>query len=107
MNTFQEYEAVATNVPLSLRNDRDRIQLPVLGLQEAAGKLDSLLTTAFASGRFTLSPAQTGEVKDRLADVLWSVACLCKGTGIPMQELAAYSAIQLQERLTRLDPDRR
>ena len=107
MNTFQEYEAVATNVPLSLRNNRDRIQLPVLELQEATGELDFLLTAAFASGKLNLSPTQTGEVRDRLADVLWSVACLCKETGIPMQELAAHSVAQLRERLTRLDPNRR
>lgn len=107
MNTFQEYEALATKTPLSLRNDRDRIQLPVLGLQEAAGKLDSLLTAAFASGKFSLSAAQIGEVKDRLADALWSVACLCNETGIPMQQVAAHSIVQLKARAAQLDPDQR
>jgi predicted NUDIX family phosphoesterase len=32
MKTFEECQTLATQVPLSLRNDRDRIRLPVLGL---------------------------------------------------------------------------
>ncbi len=106
MNTFEEYQRAAAKVPLSLRNDRDRIQFPVLGLQEEAGKIGSLLTRAFASGKFHLTQKQSKEVKDRLADVLWYVACLTGETGIGMQELATHSITQLQARITGLDPDR-
>ena len=80
MKTFEEYQAAATQVPLSLRNDRDRIQLPVSGLQEEAGKIGSLLTKAFAAGKFSLTQEQHKEVKDRLSDILWFVALLCKET---------------------------
>lgn len=107
MKTFEEYQSVATQTPISLRNDRDRIQLPVLGLQEAAGKLGSVLAAAFADAQFRLSQEQSGEVKDRLADVLWCVACLCNETRIPMQDLAAHSVTQLQERSKLSDSDRR
>jgi NTP pyrophosphatase (non-canonical NTP hydrolase) len=107
MKTFEEYQTLATQAPLSLRNTRDRIELPVLGLQEEAGKIGSLLAQAFASGKFSLTQEQTGEVKDRLADVLWCVAFLCNETGFSMQDLAAHSIAQLQERTKRLDPDRR
>ena len=106
MKTFEEFQALATRVPLSLRNNRDRIQLPVLGLQEEAGKIVSLLTKASASGKFTLTQEQTGEVKDRLGDVLWYVALLCDETGIAMQDLAAHSVAQLEARMSRLDPNR-
>lgn len=98
MNTFEEYQNVATKVPIALRNNRDRIELPVLGLQEEAGKIGSVLTVAFASGRFRLTPDQSKEVKDRLADILWCVARLCGETGIAMQELATRSTTQLQAR---------
>lgn len=107
MKTFEEYEALATSVPISLRNNRDRIQLPALGLQEDAGKIGSLLTSALASGKFSLTQEQTGEVKDRLADILWHVALLCKETDIKMQDLAAHSIAQLQTRMKRLDSDQR
>jgi len=50
--TFQEYRNVAANVPIALRNDRDRIDLPVTGLQQEAGKLRKMLAAAFASGKF-------------------------------------------------------
>ena len=96
--TFEEYQAVATQVPLSLRNDRDRIELPVLGLQEEAGKIGSLLTKAFASGKFSLTQEQAREVKDRLSDILWFVVILCKETGIAMQDVAAHSIAQIQAR---------
>jgi len=107
MKTFEEFQTLATQVPLSLRNDRDRIQLPVLGLQEEAGKIGSLLTTAFATGKFNLTREQTGEVKDRLADILWQVAVLCNENGIALQELAAHSIAQLQERMKRFDANER
>jgi hypothetical protein len=107
MTTFEEYQSVAIQTPLALRNDRDRIELPVLGLQEAAGKIGSLMTALFASGPFNPPQAQIGEVKDRLAEVLWCVACLCNETKIPIQDLAAHSVVQLQARIKDLDPDRR
>src|SRR5215468_6225279 len=107
MKTFEEYQTAANELPLSLRNSRERIEMPVLGLQEEAGKLGSLLNKAFASGKFTLTPEQSGEVKDRLGDVLWYVAILCKETGMAMQDLATHSATQLQERMKGFDPERR
>jgi NTP pyrophosphatase (non-canonical NTP hydrolase) len=107
MKTFEEYQALANQPPASLRNNRDRIELPVLGLQEEAGRLGSLLSKAFDSGKLTLTQDQTGEVKDRLGDVLWYVALLCGETGIAMQDLAAHSGTQLQERMKGLDPERR
>jgi len=66
VKTFEEYQAAATQVPLSLRNDRDRIQLPVSGLQEEAGKIGSLLAEAFATGKFSVTQEQSKEVKERL-----------------------------------------
>lgn len=107
MKTFEEYQAAATQVPLSLRNDRDRIQLPVLGLQEEAGKIGALLTKAFASGKFSLRQEQHDEAKDRLSDILWFVALLCQETGIVMQDVAAHSITRLKVRAKGLDPDRR
>jgi len=107
MKTFEEYQAAATQVPLSLRNDRDRIQLPVLGLQEEAGKIGSLLAKAFATGKFSVTQEQSKEVKDRLSDILWFVALLCKETGITMQDVAAHSIAQLKARAKGLDPNQR
>ena len=107
MLTFEEYQNIAAKVPVALRNDRDRIELPVLGLQEAAGKLDKLLSAAFASGKFHPTPAQSSEVKDRMADALWCVARLCGETGISMENAATHSIAQLQTRAERLDPNRR
>jgi NTP pyrophosphatase (non-canonical NTP hydrolase) len=107
MKTFEEYQAAASQVPLSLRNDRDRIQIPVLGLQEEAGKIGSVLAKAFASGKFSLTKEQSKEVKDRLSDTLWFVAILCKETGIAMQDVAAHSIMQLRTRAKGLDPDQR
>ena len=107
MKTFEEFQALASRVPPALRNNRDRIQLPALGLQEEAGKIGSLLTKAFASGKFILTQEQTGEVNDRLADVLWYVALLCGETGIAMQDLAAHSVTQLQAKAEKLERDQR
>ena len=107
MKTFEEYQALANTVPVSLRNDRDRVDLPVLGLQDEAGKLGSLLSKAFASGTFTLTEDQSEEVRDRLGDVLWYLALLCRETGINLQALAAHSATQLTERSKGFDTDRR
>ena len=107
MNSFQECQRIAAEVPVALRNNRDRIELPVLGLQEGAGKVGSVLKVAFESGRFRLTPEQSSEVKDRLADILWCVARLCDETGISMENVAAHSIAQLQARTKDLDPDQR
>jgi hypothetical protein len=76
MKTFKEYQTLATKVPLSLRNNRDRIDLPVMGLQEQAGKIGSLLATASAAGKFGLTPEQRRDVNDRLSDILWYLLTL-------------------------------
>jgi NTP pyrophosphatase (non-canonical NTP hydrolase) len=107
MRTFEEYQSAATRTPLSLRNNRDRINLPVLGLQEEAGKVGSLLASAVASGKLALTQEQTSELRDRLSDMLWQVALLCGETGITMQDVAAHSLAQLQARTKALDPDQR
>jgi hypothetical protein len=107
MNTFKEYQALAAKVPLSLRNNRDRINFPALGLQAEAGKIGSLLATAFASGKFKLTQENQAKFKDSFADILWFLALLCDETGIEMQDVAAHSIAQLQARAKRLDPNRR
>lgn len=107
MKTFQEYQAFATNLPVALRNHRERLQLPISGLQEEAGKIGSLINAAQVSGKFTLTPEQTGEVKDRLADILWYVALLCSETAIPLADVAKHSVTQVQERMQQFDPERR
>lgn len=107
MNTFEEYQTAATQLPLSLRNNLDRIRLPVTGLQEEAGKISSLLTRAVESGRFVLTPQQRSTLQGRLGDVLWYLALLCEEAGFTMQEVAVRSATELQERAKHLDPDRR
>jgi NTP pyrophosphatase (non-canonical NTP hydrolase) len=78
-----------------------------LGLQEEAGKVGSLLGSAFGSGKLTLTQEQASELQDRLSDVLWYVALLCGETGIAMQDVAAHSIVQLQARAKALDPDLR
>lgn len=107
MNTFEEFQAAATKVPLSLRNNLERINFPATGLQEEAGRIGSLLSQATASGRFELTSEQRSKLQERLADVLWYVALLCGETGMTMQEVAAQSVAQLQERARHLDPDQR
>ena len=107
MTTFDEYQARAMQAPVSLRNDRDRINLPVLGLQEEAGRIGSLLAAAFASGRLELTATQREELKNRLADVLWYVASLCGETGSSIQDVAAHSIAPLQARMRDLDVDQR
>jgi NTP pyrophosphatase (non-canonical NTP hydrolase) len=107
MTTFAEYQALATKVPVALRNNRERIELPVLGLQQEAGKIGALLTAASASGTFSLKPREREEVQERLADMLWFVALLCNESGIPMEAVAQHSISQLQARSKDLDPDRR
>ncbi|MBI4026369.1 MAG: hypothetical protein HY360_15395 [Verrucomicrobia bacterium] len=107
MKTFEEYQTLATKLPLSLRNNRERIDLPVLGLQQEAGKIGSLLTRASESGTFSLTQEQRREVQDRLADLLWYVVLLCTESGIAMQDVAMHSITQLQARSKELEPDRR
>ena len=107
MRTFEEFQSLAAKTPLSLRNDRDRINLPVLGLQEEAGKIGALLTRAFASGKLHLTQAQTIELQGRLSDTLWYLALLCGETGIPMQDVATQGIAQLEARTKMLDRDRR
>ena len=104
---FEEYQSAATGTPLSLRNNRDRINLPVLGLQTDAGKVGSLLATAFGSGKLEVTREQTSELRDRLSDMLWYIALLCGKTGIAMQDVAAHSLARLQARARTLDPDQR
>jgi hypothetical protein len=107
VKTFEEYQALAAEVPVSLRNDRDRINSPVVGLQEASGKIGSILERAFASGKFNLTPEHRNELQDKLSDILWCAAILGHETGISLQDVAAHSVAQLQARVKNLDPDRR
>ena len=107
MKTFEEFQALAIKVPLSLRNNRDRIDLPVTGLQEEAGKIGALLAAGHATGRLALTPEQRNELQGRLADVLWYAALLCHEAGIPMQDVAALGVVRLQDRVKQLDPDAR
>ena len=107
MKTFEEFQTAAIRLPASLRNNRDRINLSITGLQEESGKIDTLASSASASGRFDLTPEQRREFRDRLADVLWYAALLSHQAGIPMQEVAVHSIEQLQQRMKHLDPDER
>ena len=107
MKTFEEYQSAAVKAPVSLRNNRDRIDFPVMGLQQEAGRIGLLLSQASASSKLDLTSQQRGELKDRLADCLWYVAVLCAETRIPMQDIAAHSIAQLHTRIAGLDPDRR
>jgi hypothetical protein len=65
MRTFEESQSAATKTPLSLRNNRERINLPVLGLQEEAGKVGSVLASAFESGKLPLTKEETSELQAR------------------------------------------
>ena len=105
--TIEEYQAAATRVPVSLRNNLDRINLPLHGLQEEAGKIGSLLQATTATGRLELAPEQRNELRVRLADVLWYIALLGHETGTPLREIAAHSLTLIQERSRYLDPDER
>lgn len=107
MNTFEEYQAVASKVPVSLRNDRGRVELPVRGLQEEAGKIGSLLRRAFGSGRIVLTQEQSSELKDRLSDALWYLTRICSETGIALNDLAVHSVAQFESRTKGLDPNQR
>ncbi len=105
--TFDGFQAIVVRTPLALRNNRDRITFPVRGLHEESGKVGSLLETACASGQFRLTPNQSVELNNRLADILWYVALLCGEAGIAMKDVAAHSIAQLDARTKDLDPDQR
>lgn len=105
--TFQEYQSAATKLPASLRNDRDRFNLPLTGLQEETGRIGQLLTHANATGSLDLGAEQRNELRDRLADSIWYIALLCGETGMSMQDMAAHSLTLLQKRFEGLDSDRR
>jgi hypothetical protein len=107
MMTFTEYQRAAEVIPVSLRNSRDRVDFPVRGLQQDAGRLGTLLASAFDSGKFKLTPEQTEKVKDSLADLLWYIARLSEETGISMEEIATHSVKQLQLRMKDFDPEKR
>lgn len=107
MTTFDEYQALATKVPVSLRNNLDRIIFPAMGLQEEAGKISLLLSRATASGHLEITPEQRAKLHDRLADILWYVTHICGELDTTLQGVAAHGISQLQERAKHLDPDRR
>lgn len=107
MKTFEEFQAAATKLPASLRNNRDRINLPLAGLQQESGKISALLSAASASGRLVLTTEQRSELRGRLADLLWYAALLCQDAEVSMEEVAAHSIAQVQERLKNLDPGAR
>ena len=83
---------------IAVRNDRDAVQFPVMGLQEAGGNLSKLLSLTFAAGKFRLSPAQCDEVRDRLVDLLGCLARICGETATLAETLAAHTASQLNAR---------
>jgi NTP pyrophosphatase (non-canonical NTP hydrolase) len=107
MKTFDEYQALATRLPAALRNNRDRVELALLGLQQEAGKMGSLFTAGFATGRFRLTREQVHEARNRLGDVLWHVALLCQEAGLTMQDVAEHSLAQLEARREQFDPGQR
>lgn len=72
---------------LCIKQDCDRAQLPVMGLQEEGGKLSKLVSTTFASGKFRLTAAQSDEAKDRLVDILSCLARICGETAVLMETL--------------------
>ena len=105
--TFEEYQTSAIRVPVSLRNNLDRVNLPLRGLQEEAGKISSLLQKAMAAGPIEISAEQSRELQDRLADLLWCTTLLAHETGTSLAEVAGHSLAQIQERVGGLDPDHR
>lgn len=107
MKTFEEFQAAAAKLPASLRNNRDRLNLPISGLQEESGKISALLSAASALGRFVLTPEEQNELCDRLSNMLWYTALLCNEANVRMEEVAAHSIEQLQTRLKSLDPEQR
>ncbi len=107
MNSFREFQSLAAKVPVSLRNNRDRILIPISGLQQETGKVGSLLTSALASGKLDLTADQCGEFKGRMADILWLASVLCEETGVSLQSITEHSLNQLRTRAGELAPDQR
>ena len=89
---------------LRINRDRDWVQLPVMGLQEAGGNLSKLLASTFAAGKFRLSPSATDEVKDRLVDILGCLARICGETALLMETVTARTAPHLETPADGLEP---
>ena len=90
---------MGAEVSLALGNEQAPVQLPVLGLQEAGGRLSKLLTTTFASGNFHLAPATSDEARDRLVDMLSCLARICGETAILAQRLEHYHQKEVERSL--------
>jgi NTP pyrophosphatase (non-canonical NTP hydrolase) len=105
--TFEEYEATVKSLPVSLRNNRDRIDLPVNGLQAEAGKIGRLLGDASVTGRLQLTPEESKNLQEKFSDVLWYLTTLCHESGMTLEKIAAQSIAQLQARMREFDPDKR
>lgn len=74
---------------LCIKADLDRVQLPVMGLQEEAGKLSKLLATTLAAGKFRLTPTKSDEAKDRLVEILSCLTRICGESAVLMESLTA------------------
>ena len=107
MTTFEEFQASATTVPVSLRNNLDRIHFLRSGLQVEAGKISRVLGEGSSTGHFSLTHEQTSELRQRLGELLYYIAMACGELRIPLQDVANSSLERLQERLSGLDPDQR
>lgn len=107
MDTFKEYQAIAAIIPISLRNNRDRILLPVTALQQEAGKIGAVFATSLDAQRGSLTPEQSRELKERMGDVLWCITMLSAEIKVPLQEIAEEGARSLQARRAELDQDQR
>jgi NTP pyrophosphatase (non-canonical NTP hydrolase) len=107
MDTFKEYQTIATSIPISLRNNRDRILLPVTALQQEAGKIGAVFARALDAQHGGLTPEQSRELKERMGDVLWCIAMLSAEIKVPLQEIAEESAKLLQARRAELGQDQR
>jgi hypothetical protein len=84
-----------------------RLDLPILGLQEQAGKIGSVFAAGCDSGTLVMSQEQTFELRARLADLLWYMALICKESGISLQSVADCSITQLHARQEGRDLDER
>lgn len=107
MTTFRQFQDSASRVPVSLRNSRQRIEYLETGFHEEAGKISRLLSRASNSGSFQLTPEQVAELKQRLGELLHFIAVACSEAKVSMQDVAAGSLTQLEERLEGLDPEQR
>lgn len=91
----------AEETALCVKRDGDRVQVPVRGLQEEGRKLSKLASSTFASGRFRLTPAQSNEAKDQLAEILWCLARLCGEMAALMDTVVTNSASEIKEPITK------